>query len=173
MKVIKSELTSLSTSASELFESEISDAQALKNAIDSFTSSIGTDGQFSGEVYEKIKSEMISYNETLEKRITIAQNLSDAITSAANNMAAAMDKDVFDYETELAALEEQLAAVEASIASYDEDETVPSSLYSQKSSIENEITKLNEKKEELEGLSSAGYSAISAVSISLSSGSSI
>lgn len=86
MKVIKSEINDMFSSAWRVLATDSVEARELCTALDNFISELETGTKLKGAVYDTFKARLESYRDLMEKRHSIAVSTRDAIATALSNM---------------------------------------------------------------------------------------
>ena len=86
MKVIKSEINDMLSSAWRVLATDSVEARELCTALDNFISELETGTKLKGTVYDAFKARLESYRDLMEKRHSIAISTRDAIATALSNM---------------------------------------------------------------------------------------
>lgn len=170
MKVISGDLSAVESSASQVFASEIADADNVIKAIDTFMGSIGPGTKLTGEAYNEIKNQLASYKSVMEKRKNLASSMQSSITAATSSMSGYMAGYSELDDAELPELETSIKNAESNITSLSSQLSNTKLTTAEKGSIngsinywQDELKKLTKKKEKLEGLAGADSSAYSSL----------
>ena len=141
MMVNKSDLEGANKSkVISAFQNDIEDCNKLKNAIEEFVN--GTSDKLKGESYDSVRKYLSNYINVINTRISVANAIIDIITSANNSLIAYMEDEPVLITEEIPAINSRINYLKSAI---EPDEY--------------QISKLQRKKEKLDGLQGADNKA--------------
>lgn len=166
MKVVKGDLSSMRTSASQVFDAEVADAEKAIAALDSFMGAIGPGTSLTGEAYNTIKGQLANYKSLMEQRKALANSMKSAISAAINSMSSYMEgyseldtADLDDLEIKIENIKNQIASLQAQADNPKLSEETKSSASSSIVSYQGQLLELEEKFKKLDGLAGADGAA--------------
>lgn len=167
--VIKSELTSGTSSIVALLAQDVADTANLISKLTAFSNA----SELKGADYDAAKKKALAYVEVLNKRKQIASALSSAISQSTSSFASFMeefdmldDSEIGDLELKLSQAKESYQSLQGQLdaALNGQEDYDASSIQAQMSSLQELIQKVERKLDKLRRLASTDASLYGAIS---------
>ena len=166
MKVVKGDLSSMETSASQVFDAEVADAEKVIAALDSFMGAIGPGTSLTGEAYNTIKGQLSSYKSLMEQRKALASSMKSAISSAISSMSSYMEgysvldtAELEDLQVKINNANTQISNLQSRLNNTELLDAEKGSISSLIGDYQAQLEELKKKQDKLKNLSSADGSA--------------
>ena len=166
MKVVKGDLSSMESSASQVFDAEVADAEKAIAALDSFMGAIGPGTSLTGEAYNTIKGQLANYKSLMEQRKALANSMKSSISAAISSMSSYMEgyseldtADLDDLKTKIQNINDQITSLQGQLSDSDLSDSDKATINSSIASYQGQLPELEKKLKKLEGLAGADGAA--------------
>lgn len=166
MKVVKGDLSSMETSASQVFDAEVADAEKAIAALDGFMGTIGPGTSLTGEAYNTIKGQLANYKSLMEQRKALANSMKSAISAAISSMSSYMEgyseldtAELEDLQVKINNANTQISSLQSQLNNAELSDAEKGSISSSISDYQAQLEELKKKQDKLKNLSAADGSA--------------